>query len=77
MNKVKRWFVYTLSGVILGFILGYLLLWGWFFFRLMVLGYGDSGPSWINTVNDIVFWAGLAIGIIGGQLLFALKGSRK
>lgn len=77
MNKMKRWSVYTLASIILGFILGYILLWGWFFFRLMVLGYGDSGPSWINTVNDIVFWGGLVIGIMGGQLLFVLKGKRK
>lgn len=74
---MKRWSVYTLASIILGFILGYILLWGWFFFRLMVLGYGDSGPSWINTVNDIVFWGGLVIGIMGGQLLFVLKGKRK
>jgi hypothetical protein len=76
MNRMKRWLVYTLAGIISGSILGYILLWGWFFFRLMVLGYGDSGPSWINTVNDIVFFAGLVIGITGSQLLFVSKEKR-
>lgn len=70
---MKKWLTYTVASVVFGFILGYVLLWGWFFIRLVFLGYGDSGPSWIITVNDIVFYGGLVTGIVGGQLLFIFK----
>lgn len=70
--KLKRWGIYTLVGALLGCLLGYLLSWIWFFFRLVFLGYGDSGPSWIISVNHIVFMFGLVVGIIGGQILFIM-----
>jgi len=70
---MKQWLTYTVTSVVCGFILGYVLLWVWFFVRLVFLGYADSGPSWIITVNDIVFYAGLLIGVVGGQLLFILR----
>jgi len=74
---IRRWFIYTSISAIVGFILGYALLWVWFWFSLLILGYGDSGPSWVNTVNDVVFWGGLAISILGGQLLFFSKSLKK
>jgi len=74
---IRRWFIYTFVSAIVGFILGYALLWVWFWFRVIILGYGDSGPSWVDTVNDVVFWGGLGISILGGQLLFFSKPLRK
>ena len=73
---MKHWLIYTFTGAVVGFILGYVLLWGWFFLRVIMLGYRDSGPPWIITVNDIVFYGGLLAGIIGGQLLFVFKRDR-
>jgi hypothetical protein len=73
INVMKQWFIYTLPSIILGFVLGYILLWGWYFIGLLFLGYGDSGPPWVNSVNDIVFYSGIIAGIVGGQFLFALK----
>ena len=70
MKNIKNWFLYTLLGVLLGSLLGYLFVWLWFIFTLFILGYGDSGPSWINMVNNILFWSGLIFGIMGSQLLF-------
>jgi len=67
---VKKWFIYTTLGTVLGALLGYFLLWLWFFFRLVFLGYGDSGPSWIIVVNNWILIVGFSIGIAGGQLLF-------
>jgi hypothetical protein len=72
-KKIKRWLIYTFISTIVGFILGYALLWAWFFFSLLILGYGDSGPPWINAVTNFVFWVGLAIGILGGQMIFFTK----
>jgi hypothetical protein len=70
---MKPWLIYTFTSAILGFILGYALLWVWFLFSRIILGYGDSGPSWLNIVNDIFFYGGLMAGIIAGQLWFFLK----
>jgi len=73
MSIVKQWFIYTFVSVGLGFVLGLVLAYAWFFFCLIFFRYGDSGPSWVNTVNDMVFYGGLMIGIIGGQILFFLR----
>lgn len=70
---MKKWLTYTATSVVFGFILGYVLLWVWFFIGWVFLGYGDSGPSWIITVNDIVLYGGLVTGIVGGQLLFIFR----
>jgi ABC-type antimicrobial peptide transport system permease subunit len=72
-NPLKQWFIYSLVSAAFGFILGYVLTMAWFFLRLLILGYRDSGPSWGNTVTDVVFYGGLLAGVIGGQLLFFLR----
>ncbi len=72
-GSLKQWIVATLVSSMLGFFVGYGLLWVWSLSRLVLFGYGDSGPSWITTVNDIVFFAGLLGSIAGGQILFFLK----
>lgn len=72
-GSVKQWIVATLLSSILGVFAGYGLLWAWYLFSLFICGYGDSGPSWITTVNDIVFFTGLLGSIAGGQILFFLK----
>lgn len=73
MNRMKQWLLYTCVSAGLGFVLGSILAYAWFFFSLIFFRYGDSGPSWVNIVNDVVFYGGLIIGISGGQLLFALR----
>lgn len=69
-NSIKQWIGYTLVSLLLGFILGFILIWSWSLFRVFFLGYGDSGPSWISTINDIIFLSGLIFALVGGQLLF-------
>ena len=72
-NHFQSWISHTLVSVLIGGAAGFLLLWLWFFCRWFFLGYGDSGPAWISTVNDIVFWGGVALAIVGGQILFAMN----
>jgi hypothetical protein len=72
MRQIKKWFLYALSGALAGFLMGFLLMIMWSFFRLIILGYGDSGPSWSNTVNDYCFWGGFVLGIVGGQIFYYL-----
>jgi hypothetical protein len=73
VRRLNQWLIVSFTSVILGLILGYSLGWIWFFFRLFFLGYGDSGPGWINTVNNLIFMAGILAGIVGGQILFFQK----
>ena len=70
---MKQWLKYTVTSVFLGFVLGYVLLWAWFLFSRIVLGYGDSGPSWLNIVNDVVLYGGVVSGIVAGQLFFIFR----
>jgi hypothetical protein len=72
MKLIKNWFLYTLLGAFAGFLIGFFLVMMWSFFELVILGYGDSGPSWINTVNDYCFWGGFVLGIVGGQIFYYL-----
>ena len=75
-NFFQSWAIHTFVSVFIGGAAGFLLLWLWFFCRWIFLGYGDSGPAWISTVNDIVFWGGVLLAIAGGQILF-VKNLRK
>ena len=73
MNITKQWFIYSFVGVVLGLALGFVVAWLWFFISLVFFRHGDSAPSWVNTVNDFLFYGGVLVGIVGGQLLFAFR----
>lgn len=70
IKHLKKWFLFLLLSVLVGGGVGFFLLWSWFLFRWIFLGYGDSGPQWIDIVNTLVFWGGFALSIVGGQILF-------
>jgi hypothetical protein len=72
-NSLRQWLTYSIISVMVGLILGYSLGWMCFFLSLSFVGYGDSGPSWVNTVSDWVLLASLLAGIVGGQVLFFYK----
>jgi len=73
MSWIKRWAIYTIISVTAGVVLGYILLLIWSVFRTFALNYGDSGPSWVNSVNNLMLYSGILIGIIGGQYFFLKK----
>jgi formate/nitrite transporter FocA (FNT family) len=70
ISVLKKWARYSIGSMIVGIFVGYAFGWIWFFFRLIILGYGDSGPEWIITVNKAVFLLGFFSCIIYGQMLF-------
>jgi len=76
MTVINRWIITTAISVFLGFVLGYALGMIWFLFSLFILGYGDSGPSWVNSVSDISFSLGFVVSILLGQLFFFKKKGR-
>jgi|WetSurSiteA1Bulk_404760.scaffolds.fasta_scaffold250774_1 hypothetical protein len=78
MNNLKKWSVYSLASVTIGCCFGYGLLWVWFFVSLAFFRSGDSGPSWINTANDVVLYGGIVVGVATTELLFIFhKGRRR
>jgi len=69
-RKMAVWFAVTLASLAVGGVLGYVLALSWFIFRVFFLGYGDSGPSWIDTVSDALLFIGVLLSVVGGQVLF-------
>ena len=67
------WLFVTVLSLAVGGAVGFALMWVWFFVRVIFLGYGDSGPSWINTVSDLVIIAGCVLSVIGGQWIYFRK----
>jgi hypothetical protein len=70
---LKKWLIYTTVGIFLGFLLGFVILWIWSLIRSIFQGYGDSGPSWIIIVNNLIIYGGILTGITIGQVLLYKK----
>lgn len=77
MNAVALWLFSTLLSLVVGGVVGFAFIWIWFFVGVFFLGYGDSGPSWVNVVNDIVFIVGIVLSLVGGQWIFFKKVRRQ
>ena len=67
------WLFITIISVTLGALVGVVFVWVWSLFRIFFLNYGDSGPSWVNLVNNIVFIVGLVLCLVGGQWVYFRK----
>jgi hypothetical protein len=72
-----EWGIYSFLSIIIGLFAGYALGWVWFSFRLFILGYGDSGPAWINTINRVIFAIGVIGCVIFGQVIFFKKHGKR
>ena len=75
-QNLKKWVFYSMISIVLGCFLGYVLVWLWFFVSLIFFRSGDSGPAWVNTVNNIVLYGGIIFGITIVELLFIRYESR-
>ncbi len=58
-------------GLLLGWVTGYVVGFLWYFFKLIVLGYGDSGPQWINNVYDVIWAVSILSGIVVSQWYYS------
>lgn len=65
-----KWIIYTLAGILAGCAFAYGILLMWILFTWLILGYGDSGPSWIIQVNNIIIGMGLFGGFLLAQILY-------
>jgi hypothetical protein len=69
-KNLYKWAIYSVAWLIAGIAFSYGILLIWFLFTWIVLGYGDSGPDWINKVNNGILITGVLAGFILGQLWF-------
>ncbi len=58
-------------GLLLGWVTGYVVGFLWYFFQLIALGYGDSGPQWINRVYDVIWAVSILSGIAASQWYYS------
>lgn len=70
IKMLRQWALFSACGAFLGLLIAYLLEVLWFILRWLLLGYGDSGPEWIATVNVIIFWLSLLMCIFVAQVYF-------
>ena len=69
-KEFSKRLLYLIVGIGIGIILTFALGLIWMFIKGIILGYGDSGPDWVNTVTtwiEIISITGCAI---GSQVLF-------
>ncbi|GBD99840.1 hypothetical protein BMS3Abin07_01886 [bacterium BMS3Abin07] len=66
-NNFKIRVVLLLLGLLVGWVVGVFFGYIWYLFTLVVLGYGDSGPQWINKVTACIQIIMIIIGIIASQ----------
>ncbi len=51
INRRERWAKWTLAGVALGLLVGYLLSWPW----SVPVVHGRSAPPWLETTADVIY----------------------
>ena len=56
-------------GILLGFIIGIILNYLWFFFLALIVGWGDSAPGWYVEVQDFIHIAIVVVSVISCIIL--------
>ena len=51
-NELPKRFLFLLLGVVTSIVVSFALVFVWIVVKGYILGYGDSGPDWINTVTQ-------------------------
>ena len=69
IREISKRFIFLLLGVVSGFILSFVLTFIWLLVKGYMLGYGDSGPGWVNKVTDMIQLLSVLIGVVSAQLL--------
>ncbi len=70
IKTVSMRLIFLLSGLIFGLALGFILAVIWLIIKGFILGYGDSGPDWVNTVSDGIRIVSIIFSLLLSQLLF-------
>jgi hypothetical protein len=67
---LRKWIILLFLGFVLGGLLGYVLNVIWYIFGLVVLGYGDSGPVWLTTIQHILYVFSIIFGVFVSQVYY-------
>ena len=72
-KKLAFWIFITSISVFLGKYFAKIFMGGWYIFSAIILGHGDSGPYWVNSITfEVMPKLGYLSSIILGQLIFYL-----
>ena len=69
MTETPKRCLYLLAGLGISIPLNFVLIFIWLIISNL-LGYGDSGPDWVNTVSDGIQIVSIIFSLLMSQLLF-------
>jgi len=70
LGNIKVRVTLLILGLIFGWILGFTFSFVWVVIKGYVLGYGDSGPEWVNTVTTWIQIISVLSCLIASQLVY-------
>lgn len=70
LTELPRRLLFLIFGFGLGLLLAFVLGFIWLVITGFVLGYGDSGPDWFNTVTYWIKIISIALSLVLSQLIF-------
>jgi hypothetical protein len=69
MTLIKARIIMFLVALPLSLAVAFIFSWLWFLFGLVFLGFGHSGPAWVNTANKVVQMFAVIVCLVGSQVL--------
>lgn len=72
-NAIIQWLLVLLAFGIFGSVIGYGLAFGWIIIWGLVLGHGDAGPEWVNTLSNCLLISGFIISYAVGFIYLASR----
>lgn len=69
-SEIPKRLIYLLIGLGVSFLLSFTLGFIWMIIKGIILGYGDSGPDWVNTVTEWIQIVSVVICLVLSQTLF-------
>ena len=77
MRMFKKWIGYLLVSVPAGFCVGFILYFVWRVLLLLLFGYHDSGPMWMNIGSYVLIFSGICVGVVVGHKMFYTEISKE
>ncbi len=69
VTEIPKRCLYLLAGFVISIPLNFVLIFIWLIISHL-LGYGDSGPDWVNTISDGIRIVSIIFSLLMSQLLF-------
>lgn len=69
-NELLKRLLYLLISLVFSIPLSFSFALIWMVIKGVILGYGDSGPDWVNTVTKWIQMVSVVICVVLSQVLF-------